>query len=142
MPRRSARLTLHLLPSSCAALAILLAAPGHPASRQEDLAAAEAAAKAAAGTPEGRKFEETMGQAFGKEHSVTIQRCARETKGRDLKDFALFLKVDGAGVVERALVEPETALSACVESRMKGWQAPAPPHPGHWVRVSVLLKGK
>ena len=42
----------------------------------------EAAAKDDAATPDGKKYGEIVGQAFGKEHGVTVGQCAKATKGR------------------------------------------------------------
>ena len=57
-------------------------------------------------------------------------------------DHAVFLRVDATGVVDQALVNPATTLSTCVEGKMPGWKASAPPAAGHWVEVGVKLKGK
>ena len=109
---------------------------------QEPMTAAEAAAKTVAEEPEGRSFTESVAQSFGREHATTIQRCAKDTRRPDLADFSLFLRVDAAGMVDDALVNPTTNLAACVQARMKGWRTTTPPRPGSWVKVSVKLKRK
>jgi hypothetical protein len=125
------------------AVALLLSlAPAGVAVGEDAVSAAEFAAKVGAEEPEGKAFGESLGQAFGRAHSATIQRCAKETKRAELSDFALLLRVDGAGLVDQALVKPVTNLATCVQGKMVGWKATVPPHPGFWVNVSVNLKRK
>jgi len=123
-------------------LAFSVLAPLRITFGQDEISAAEAAAKAGADTAEGRKFGEALGQGFGRDHGGTIQRCAKETKRPDLADFDLFVRVDGSGVVDQALVKPATALATCVRDKMPGWKIAVPPHAGFWVKVGVNLKSK
>ncbi len=125
-----------------ALLALLMFGPARSAPGQAQLAEAESAAKAAAETAEGKTFGGALAEAFGREHSGTIQRCAKEAKRPDLSDFALFLRLDGTGVVDRALVEPATALGTCVRDKLTGWKSSAPPHADFWAKVDVNLKRK
>ena len=137
--------TRAMTPTLAAAAAVLVAlwlVPVYSALGQDPLSAAESAAKAGAETAEGKKFGEVLGQTFGREHGVTIQRCAKETKRPDLSDFDLFLRIDGAGVVEQAWVKPGTNLATCVQSKVVGWKTSLPPHAGFWGRVGVNLKRK
>jgi hypothetical protein len=108
----------------------------------ERIVAAEAAAKADAATAAGGKYDETVGQAFGKDHGPTIGRCAKAAKRPDLSDFDLFLRVDATGVVEEVLVKPATNISGCVQTKLAGWKVPPPARAGTWVKVSVKLKRK
>ena len=108
----------------------------------DEFAAAEAAAKANSGTPAGAKYQATVGQAFGREHGVTVGKCAKETKRPQLTDFNLFLRMDAAGAVEQVLVQPRTNLSGCVQDKLPGWKVPEPPHAEFWVKVPVTLKRK
>lgn len=131
-----------VLAISATVLVLLLPAPAQSAPEHGQISEAEAAAKADAGTPEGKKLGEALSQAFGRDHGRTIQQCAKEAKRPDLSDFGLFLRLDGAGVVDQALVEPATALATCVRAKMPGWKVSAPPHAGFWVKVDVNLKAK
>ena len=72
----------------------------------------------------------------------TIQKCAKSAKRGDLSNFIVFLRVDGTGVVDQALVNPATTLSTCVKGKMPGWKVSAPPAAGDRVKVGVNLKGK
>lgn len=122
--------------------AALTAFVGPSAARAQDaLTTAEAAAKANAATEAGKKYEESIGAAFGREHSGTVGDCAKSVRRPDLKDFDLLLKV-GAGTADEVLVRPSTNLSDCVRGKLAGWRVPAPPAPGYWVKVAVALKRK
>ena len=129
-------------PTIATAVLVLLLAPVSSALAQEELSAAESAAKAAAETPEGKKFEEEVGSAFGRAHASTIQRCAMQAKRADISNFDLFLRVGEDGTVDKALAKPASAIATCVTDKMPGWKALAPPHAGTWVNVGVHLKGK
>lgn len=125
-----------------AVVVVLLPARGQSAAGQVQISQARSAAEADAETAEGKKFGEALAQAFGREHSSTIQRCAKETKRSELSDFDLFLRIDGTGVVDQAFEEPATALATCVREKMSGWKVSTPPHAGFWVKVDVNLKRK
>jgi len=128
--------------AGAAVLALASLAPLRATFGQDEISSAEAAAKAGADTAEGKKFGEALGQAFGRDHGSTIQRCARETKRPDRSDFELLVRVDGSGVVDQALVKPATNLATCVKDRMPGWKVSTPPQAGFWVKVGVTLKSR
>lgn len=125
-----------------ALLAGLSAAPILVALSDDQTVAAEAAARTNAGTPTGEKYQETVGQAFGRDHGGTVGQCAKATKRPQLSDFDLFLRVDAAGAVGEVLVQPATSFSACVQGKLSGWKVPEPPHAAFWVKVAVKLKRK
>ena len=109
---------------------------------QDPVAAAESAAKVAAATPEGKKYEQEVATAFGRDHGKTIQACAKEVKRPDLSDFQVLVRVGAAGQVEEALVKPGTTLAGCLRPKLKPWKVGVPPRPDQWVRVEVKLKRK
>ena len=121
-------------------LVFLVVVPADLVPGQEDYAAAEAAASADAGTADGKKFAEALGETFGREHGRTIQQCAKQSKRPDLSDFDVLVRVDGAGVVDQALVKPTTTLATCVVEKLPGWKTSVPPHAGFWVKIGVSLK--
>jgi hypothetical protein len=125
-----------------AAALVLLLTPLSIATAQDDLPTAESAAKAVADTEDGKKFQEAVGSAFGREHGSTIQRCAKEAKGAGLANFDLFLRIGQGGTVDEALVNPPGPIASCVKDKMTGWRVSVPPHPGFWVKVGVNLKSK
>ena len=106
------------------------------------LAAAEGAAKATAATAEGKKYEDEVGRAFGRDQGKSIQGCAKEIQRPDLADFNVFLRVTAAGEVEEALVKPSTNLAVCLQGKLKAWKVGTPPQPDQWVNVRVKLQSK
>ena len=122
--------------------AVLASVSARNVTGQDPVAAAESAAKAAAATPEGKKYEEEVGTAFGRDHGKSIQACAKEVKRPDLSDFQVFVRVSAAGQVEEALVKPSTNLAACLRTKLKPWKLGVPPRPDLWISVEVKLKKK
>lgn len=114
----------------------------HAASAPDTLAVAESAARAGEATPEGKKLSESVGQAFGREHGTTIQKCAKETKRPNLANFDLFLRLEGTGNVDQVWVKPTTNLATCVQGKLVGWKTTKPSKGGTWVKVAVVLKPK
>ena len=123
-------------------LAALLMVPVPVAVGQDPVAVAESEATTDAASAEGKTFSDVVGQAFGREHAVTIQQCAKSAKRRDLANFDVLLRIDGSGVVDQALVTPATSLSICVQGKLTGWKISVPPRAGFWAKVAVNLKGK
>ena len=109
---------------------------------EDPVAAAETAADATAATPEGKKYEDEVGTAFGRDQGKSIQGCAREVKRPDLSDFRVFVRVSAAGQVVEALVKPSTNLAACLQGKLRAWKVGAPPHADQWVSVHVRLQSK
>ena len=109
---------------------------------EDPVAAAERAAKATAATPEGKKYGDEVGTAFGRDQGENIEACAREVKRPDLSDFHLFVRVSAVGQVEEALVKPSTNLAACLQGKLKTWEIGVPPQADSWVSVHVKLKSK
>ena len=112
------------------------------AAAEDPVAAAESAAKAASATPEGKKYEEALATAFGRDQGKAIQSCAKEVKRPDLSNFHVFVRVSAAGQVEEALVKPSTTLAVCLQAKLKAWKVGAPPQADTWVSIHVQLKAK
>jgi hypothetical protein len=121
---------------------MLLSGMSGTTAAEDPVAAAESAAEAAAATPEGKKYEDQVGTAFGRDQGKSIQACAREVKRPDLSDFHVFVRVNAAGRVEQALVKPNTNLAACLQGKLRAWKVAAPPHADQWVSVHVKLQSK
>jgi hypothetical protein len=109
---------------------------------EDPVATAANAAEASAATAEGKKLEDDVGAASGRDQGNSVQACAKETKRLDLSDFHLFMQVNEAGHVEQALVKPSTNLAVCVQGKVKGWKAGVPPKTDAWVSVYVRLQRK
>ena len=121
---------------------MLLSGMSESVAAEDPVAAAESAAEATAATPEGKKYEDQVGTAFGRDQGKSIQVCAREVKRPDLSDFHVFVRVSAAGQVEEALVKPSTNLAACLQGKLRAWKVGAPPHADQWVSVHVKLQSK
>jgi hypothetical protein len=122
--------------------AIVLSGDFGSATAEDSVAAAESAAEAAAATPEGKKYEDEVATAFGRDQGKSIQSCAREVKRPELSDFHVFVRVSAVGQVEEALVKPSTNLAACLQGKLRAWKVSAPPQANSWVSVHVKLKTK
>ena len=126
-----------------ALVSLALTIAGTNLQAQEPPAVAAAAAKSSRETAEGRKFADTVGEAFGGEQAGAIQKCARETRRPDLSDFELVLRIErleATGIVREAFTQPATALARCLAASLPGWKV-APPPVGHeWVSIAVRLK--
>lgn len=112
------------------------------ASSDDPVAAAESLAKATAATPEGKRYEEALGAAFGRDQGKQLQSCAREVGRPDLSAFLALVRVSGAGEVLEALVKPRTNLAVCLQGKLRGWKVAAPPQADSWVSVQVNLKAR
>jgi hypothetical protein len=121
---------------------LLLSGMSGRVAAEDPVAAAERAAEATAATPDGKKYEDQVGTAFGRDHGKSIQACAKEVKRPDLSDFCVFVRVSAAGQVEEALVKPSTNLAACLQGKLKTWNVGAPLHADQWVSVQVKLQRK
>ena len=122
--------------------AVVVSGSSRSVAAEDPVAAVESAAAAAAATPEGKKYEEEVATAFGRDHGKSIQTCAREVKRPDLSDFQVFVRVSAAGQVEEALVKPSSNLADCVRAKLTPWKLGVPPRPDQWVRIQVKLKRK
>ena len=121
---------------------MLLSGRSGSVAAEDPVAAAESAAEKTAATPEGKKYEDEVGTAFGRDHGKSIQACAREVKRPDLSDFHVFVRVSAVGQVEEALVKPSTNLAACLQGKLRAWKIGAPPQADSWVSVHVKLKSR
>jgi hypothetical protein len=120
---------------------LALTSPGLVAA-DESWSTAEAAAVSEWKSSEGKSYGRSLEKAFAKDHSATIGVCANELQQPDLSKFTLLLRIDAAGVVERAMVNPATNVAACLEGKMKGWKTLPPPHGGFWAKLGVKLGAK
>ncbi len=111
-------------------------------SRAADDAAnmAERAAETSASTAEGKAFRDHVGAAFGRDHGKSLRDCATEVKAPDSSEFALLVQFDGAGVLQRALVQPSTNVAVCLQGKVHGWKVGLPPKAGTWVNLRIRRK--
>ena len=123
------------------AATVLSGLPGRVVA-EDPLAAAERAAQSSAVTSEGKKYEDEVATAFGRDQGKTLQTCAREVKRPDLSEFKVLVRVSAVGEVEEVLVKPSTSIAACLQGKLKAWKVGIPPQADSWVSLQVKLKSK
>lgn len=122
--------------------AVLVSGSSRDVAAEDPVAVAESAAAATAATPEGKKYEEEVAKAFGRDQVKSIQACTTEVKRPEVSDFHVFVRVSAAGQVEEAQVKPSTNLAACLKGKLKAWKLGVPPRADQWVSIEVKLKRK
>jgi hypothetical protein len=129
------RAILVALAVSCVLVIPLVAAGGEPTS----LADAQAAIEANLRTPEGKAYDETVGNELLQKHSDELRKCKQSAAG-DLESFWMLLKMDKAGAVDELLLQPATSMGTCARKAVLGSRFTAPPHPAYWVGVYLKLR--
>lgn len=124
------------------AVAVLIALVGLQAvslagDKPTSLSDARAAIEANLKTPEGKAFDEKMGD-FGTRHMGPLHAC-KQAAGGDMSNFWLLLKLDKDGAVEEALLYPTTKLGACARDGYLKEKFNAPPRPDYWMGVYLKL---
>lgn len=109
---------------------------GSPASFE----AAMAAAQTNVATPEGAAFDAELGKQFNERHASTMVQCTVDAGDTKLATFNLVMELDAAGAVLRALVRPETPVSACLQKAVAHDVYGKPPRAGYWVRAEMVFK--
>jgi hypothetical protein len=139
MLRRRSTLATHFLVLTLASRSVPTLG-AEQATTEETWSGAEAAAISEWGNSEGKSYGRSLEKAFSKDHSATIGVCATEAQKPDLSKFTLLLRIDAAGVVESAMVNPAPNVAVCLQGKIKGWKAVPPPHGGFWAKLDVKLK--
>jgi len=122
----------------CVAFLILVT---HVATSQEkptSLADARAAVEKNLGTPEGKTFDEQMGNEFVSKHLAPLRQC-KQTAGDDLRSFWILLKLNQDGSANEILLYPETRLGTCARAALLKDKFLAPPRAAYWVSVYMKL---
>jgi hypothetical protein len=101
------------------------------------LSDARAAVEANLRTPEGKAFDEQLGNEFVAKHLGPLRQC-KQAAGDDLRSFWILMKLDRDGAAKEVLLYPETKLGACARTDLLKDKFPAPPRPAYW--VSVYMK--
>jgi len=89
-------------------------------------------------TPEGKTFDEQMGNEFVSKHLGPVRQC-KQTGGDDLRSFWILLKLNRDGVPTEILLYPETRLGTCAREALLKDKFLPPPRPGYWVSVYLKL---
>jgi hypothetical protein len=91
----------------------------------------------------GRKYGEAFSKEFGAQYAPRLSACLKRTGGpAPDKDFQMLLKLAGDGQVEKAMVRPETKITACFRDLTKPTRYPAPPAAGYWYVVDMHFSKK
>jgi hypothetical protein len=99
---------------------------------------AAAAVEANLRTPEGKAYDQRLGNEFMEKHLSTMKQC-KESAGKDLESFWILMKLDKDGVVKEVLLRPTTKMGTCArETLLKSAFSP-PPKPVYWVSVYMRL---
>ena len=102
------------------------------------LSYARAAIEANMRTPQGKAFDERLGNEFVAKHLGPLRQC-KQTAGDDLRSFWILMKLDQDGSVKEVLFYPETKLGSCARPDLLKDKFPAPPRPAYWVSVYLKL---
>lgn len=122
---------------ACLLLSLVLVQASLPATETFDQAWGKAAANLA--TPEGKKYDTSLGTFARAHHTPHMDACFAAVAKPDRSAFQLALRVGADGSIERALAKPETNLAVCFRDRLKQGKLPSPPAPGYWVQVEMSI---
>lgn len=96
---------------------------------------ARAAIEANSKTPEGKAFDQKIGEEFA--HNIANLRPCKEKAAGDLRNFWILVKLDKDGRVQEALTDHETKMWPCVRDVISQTKFPAPPKPAYWIGIFV-----
>jgi hypothetical protein len=99
---------------------------------------AQAAVETNLRTPEGKTYDEKIGNEFLQKHFDEVRQCKQAGKD-DLRSFWFLLKFDKEGKVREVLLYPTTRLGACAREALLKNTFPSPPRPDYWVSVYLKL---
>jgi hypothetical protein len=102
------------------------------------LPAAQAAVETNLRTPEGKTYDEKIGNEFLQKHFDEVRQCKQAGKD-DLRSFWFLLKFDKEGEVREVLLYPTTRLGTCAREAHLKDTFPSPPSPDYWVSVYLKL---
>jgi hypothetical protein len=89
-------------------------------------------------TPEGKAFDEQLGNEIVRDHIGTMRQC-KQANGDDLRSFWTLLQLDKDGTVKEILLYPQTKIGACVREALLKARFSPPPRPAYWVSVNMKM---
>jgi hypothetical protein len=120
---------------------LLLLASLSPAADKKQLSEALAAVEANLKTSAGKQYDASLGSEFSAKYMSNLKQCKQSIPaGSSTDPFDMFLKLDGRGKVQDALVYPETPLALCARTALLAGQFSAPPHGDYWINVHMEPK--
>lgn len=111
-----------------------LSADDKPTSLSDARAAIDANLK----TPEGKAYDQKLGQEFQEKYLGTMKQC-KQSAGNDLDSFWMLLKLDKDGAVREVLLYPTTGMGACARKTLLKDRFSAPPRPDYWVGIYMKI---
>jgi hypothetical protein len=123
---------------AAAVLAVCAVGMSSAAPAATSLSDAQSAIESNLRTPEGKAFDDRMGQEFIARHTGPLHQC-KASAGNDLTSFWILLKLDKDGAVEELLLYPTTKLGACARDVYMKDKFLPPPRPDYWVGVYLKL---
>jgi hypothetical protein len=119
-------------------LSLLCSPPMFATEKATSLPDAQAAVENNLRTPEGKTYDEKIGNEFLEKPLDEVRQCKKAGKD-DLRSFWFLLKFDKEGKVREVLLYPATSLGVCArEALLKDIFSP-PPRPDYWVSVYLKL---
>jgi hypothetical protein len=120
---------------------LLVLAPLSPAADKKQLSEALAAVEANLKTAAGKQYDESIGSEFSAKYMSNLKQCKQSIPaGSSTDPFDMFLKLDGKGKVQEALIYPETPLALCARTALLAGQFSAPPHGDYWINIHMQPK--
>ena len=108
---------------------------------QEDLATrvkkAESAARANAGSPQGREWMRRNSSAAGRLMIPVLNECLPEPEGEIPTAFSVYARLSRAGRVREILTELDASLGACVTAAAREMPFPEAPRDDYWIQVNM-----
>ena len=117
-----------LLLAACAVLVTV--AEDKPTSLADARDAVEANLK----TPEGKAYDEQLGNDFLQKHLGEVRQCKPSAEG-DMRSFWILLKLEKDGTAKEILLYPETKLGACARGSLLKDRFPSPPRGSYWASI-------
>ncbi len=84
--------------------------------------------------PEGKAFDEKLGNDFVQNHMAPLRAC-KAAASSDPTSFWILLKLGKDGNAEELLFYPATKLTSCARDGLMKEKFPAPPRPDYWVGI-------
>lgn len=127
-------------PAASVVLLLCVLGSWHAAADEKptSLSDANAAIEANLRTPEGKAYDERLGNEFMQKYMGTMRQC-KQAAGNDLGSFWMLLKLDKDGAIKEVLLHPETAMGGCARKTLLKDRFSPPPRPAYWVGIYLKI---
>ena len=90
-------------------------------------------------TPEGKAYDDGLGELLGRpEFRQLVRSCIDPRRGK-LPPFSILLQLDASGQPFDSEVWPILPASQCVRDSLLPFAFPPPPRPAFWIQIEVRL---